>query len=86
MYSRQEDKEANNKYNCPIVISYSEVLKNNVEELNTQGIKFINPFLPFDKQGLVKRLYELEDFKEYGFTKKRTKRSSSKGRRRISKI
>ena len=27
MYSRQEDKEANNKYNCPIVISYSEVLK-----------------------------------------------------------
>ena len=78
MYSRQEDKEANNKYNCPIVISYSEVLKNNVEELNTQGIKFINPFLPFDKQGLVKRLYELEDFKEYGFTKKELKEAVQK--------
>ena len=78
MYSRQEDKEANNKYNCPIVISYSEVLKNNVEELNTQGVKFINPFLPFDKQGLVKRLYELEDFKEYGFTKKELKEAVQK--------
>ena len=78
MYSRQEDMEANNKYNCPIVISYSEVLKNNVEDLKTEGIKFINPFLPFDRQGLVKRLYELEDFKEYNFTKKELKQAVEK--------
>ena len=78
MYSRQEDSEANNKYNCPIVISYSEVLKNNVEDLNEKGIKFINPFLPFDKQGLVKRLYELEEFKEYGFTKKELREAVQK--------
>ena len=26
-------EDANNRYNCPIVISYSEVLKNNIEEL-----------------------------------------------------
>ena len=70
MYSRQEDATANNKYNCPIVVSYSEVLKNNVEELKEQGIKFINPFLPFENKALVKRLYELEEFKEYNFTKK----------------
>ena len=78
MYSRQEDKEANNHYNCPIVISYSEVLKNNVEELNTEGIKFINPFLPFERNGLVKRLYELEEFKEYKFTKKELKEAVEK--------
>ena len=78
MYSRQEDSEANNKYNCPIVISYSEVLKNNVEDLNKKGIRFINPFLPFDKQELVKRLYELEDFKEYSFTKKELKKAVQK--------
>ena len=70
MYSRKEDQEANNKYNCPIVISYSEVLKNNVEELKTKGIKFINPFLPFDRKALIKRMGELEEFKEYNFTKK----------------
>lgn len=32
-YSRKEYQKADNHYNCPIVISYSEVLKNNVEEL-----------------------------------------------------
>ena len=73
MYSRKEDENANNYYNCPIVVSYSEVLKNNVEELKSQNIKFINPFLPFDKKGLEKRMMEIEEFKEYNFTKKELK-------------
>ena len=85
MYSRKEDPEANNKYNCPIVVSYSEVLKNNVEELKTQGIKFLNPFLPFDRQGLVKRLYELEEFKEYKFTKKELKEAVEKAEQEYQK-
>ena len=73
MYSRKEDINANNHYNCPIVISYSEVLKNNVEELQKNDIKFINPFLPFEKNALIKRLMEIEEFKEYKFTKKELK-------------
>ena len=76
MYSRQEDSEANNKYNCPIVVSYAEVLKNNVEDL--KDVKFLNPFLPFENKGLVKRLYELEEFKEYKFTKKELKEAVAK--------
>ena len=69
-YSRKEFEKADNKYNCPIVISYSEVLKNNVEELKNKNIKFLNPFLPFDTKSLVKRILELPEFKEYNFTKK----------------
>ena len=68
-YSRKEYEKADNKYNCPIVISYSEVLKNNVEDLKKEDIKFINPFLPFDTKNLVKRVLELDEFKEYNFTK-----------------
>ena len=68
MYSRNETKDANNHYNCPIVISYSEALKNNIEEL--KDIDFINPFLPFEKNGLAKRMLEIEEFKKYNFTKK----------------
>lgn len=68
-YSRKEYKKADNNYNCPIVISYSEVLKNNVESLKSNNIKFINPFLPFDKKNLVKKVLELDEFKEYKFTK-----------------
>lgn len=69
-YSRKEYEKAENHYNCPIVISYSEVLKNNVEELKNDKIKFLNPFLPFDSKNLVKRILELDEFKEYNFNKK----------------
>ena len=55
-YSRKEYKEADNHYNCPIVISYSEVLKNNIEELNNPDITFLNPFLPLNPKNLVKRI------------------------------
>ena len=69
-YSRKEYKKANNHYNCPIVISYSEVLKNNVEELKSKDIKFINTFLPFETHNLVDVILEREEFKEYNFTRK----------------
>ncbi len=69
-YSRKEYEKADNHYNCPIVISYSEVLKNNVENLRYKNIKFINPFLPLDSENLVKKILELDEFKEYNFTKK----------------
>ena len=68
-YSRKEYEQADNHYNCPIVISYSEVLKNNVEELKHNNIKFINPFLPLETKNLVDRILELDEFKEYNFTK-----------------
>ena len=67
-YSRKEYEKADNHYNCPIVISYSEVLKNNVE--NLKQVKFINPFLPFEQENLVKKILDLDEFKEYNFTKK----------------
>ena len=70
MFSRKEDEKADNKYNCPIVISYSEVLKNNIEELRNPDITFLNPFLPFGKKELVERILELDEFKKYYFTKK----------------
>ena len=77
-YSRKEYLDANNRYNCPIVISYSEVIKNNVEELKTENIKFINPFLPFESKQLMKRMLELDEFKEYNFTKKELKEAIAK--------
>ena len=69
-YSRKEYEKADNHYNCPIVISYSEVLKNNVEELKDKSIKFLNPFLPFDAKKLADIMLELPEFKEYNFNKK----------------
>ena len=68
-YSRKEYSKADNHYNCPIVISYSEVLKNNIPEIQEKGIKFLNPFLPFERKNLVETILSLPEFKEYNFTK-----------------
>ena len=71
-YSRKEYEQSDNHYNCPIVISYSEVIRNNIEELRNADIKYINPFLPIDDiKNLVKVVYESDCFKEYQFTKKK---------------
>lgn len=73
-YSRKEFEKAENKYNCPIVISYPEVLRNNVEEL--KNVKFINPFLPFDAKNLTKVVMNLPEFKEYNFKKSEIKKAA----------
>ena len=84
-YSRKEYEKADNHYNCPIVISYSEVLKNNVEGLKDPSIKFINPFLPFDTKNLVKKIMELPEFKEYNFTKKELTEAAKKAEEEYQK-
>ena len=57
-YERQEDETAGNHFNCPIVMSYSEALKLNIDELNETDIQFLNPFVPYHmKDKLKERLY-----------------------------
>ena len=56
-YERDEVEGANNHYNCPIVTSYSENIKNNVEELVSEHINFMNPFLSLDnKEHIIQRM------------------------------
>lgn len=58
-YERVEFEDANNHYNCPIVTSYAENIKNNIDELKNPDILFMNPFLPFTNLDvLTKRLVE----------------------------
>lgn len=64
-YERQEDPGSGNHYNCPIVTSYAENIKNNMEELAENNIRFLNPFLVFTSEELLtKRLsaYFKEEF------------------------
>lgn len=65
---KKEHAEADNNYNCPIVTSYSEVIRTNMDVLKEKNVKFMNPFLPLDKkEKLAKRLYE--EFKPFGVSK-----------------
>jgi len=63
-YERSEFEAANNHYNCPIVTSYSENIKNNVEEIGREEAVLRNPFLSFRDiktvtEALIKEFSEL---------------------------
>ena len=44
-YERNEFEDANNHYNCPIVTSYPENIKNNIDAIVNGDVDFIHPFL-----------------------------------------
>ena len=68
-YEEKEQKDANNHLNCPIVASYPETIKNNMEELKENNVKFMNPFLSLDnKDALKEGLYKA--FEEFGISKR----------------
>jgi len=52
-YERNEFKESDNHYNCPIVTSYAENIKNNVDEITNGNVRFINPFLSFQTEETI---------------------------------
>ena len=56
-YERCEAEGAGNHYNCPIVTSYGENIKNNVDELKNPEIIYQNPFVSFESEEIItKRL------------------------------
>ncbi|WP_034500523.1 2-hydroxyacyl-CoA dehydratase [Butyrivibrio hungatei] len=63
-YERKEVEGATNHYNCPIVTSYSENIKNNVEAITNGEVKIRNPFMAFTSleiatDALVKEFSEI---------------------------
>ncbi len=66
-YEKQENEGSQNHYNCPIVVSYSENLKNNVEEVVEGEVKYLRPFIAFtDEKTAADRLVNYF-VKEKGF-------------------
>ena len=49
-YEHQETKDAQNHYNCPIVVSYAENIKNNVEAVTEGLVRYIRPFIAFSSE------------------------------------
>ncbi|MFV0558432.1 MAG: acyl-CoA dehydratase activase-related protein [Enterococcus sp.] len=45
VYERQEDQKADNHFNCPIVQSYPDVIRNNVDDIRDGKVDYYNPFL-----------------------------------------
>ena len=68
-YNADNNESLSNHFNCPVVASYGENIRNNMDVLTEKGVEFIEPFLPIDdKKRMAARLYEV--FKKDGITKK----------------
>ncbi|MDE6728271.1 MAG: acyl-CoA dehydratase activase, partial [Oscillospiraceae bacterium] len=79
-YEMTDGNGGDNHYNCPVVATYSEVIKNSVPELRS-GVKFLNPFLPiFDEKRMGERLFEEaeKDIPDLGITKNEIKNALAK--------
>ncbi|KUO61919.1 MAG: 2-hydroxyglutaryl-CoA dehydratase [Gracilibacter sp. BRH_c7a] len=81
----KEQSEANNNYNCPIVTSYPEAVKANIDELRSDKVKFMFPFLPMDnKQRLINRIYQ--EFENFGISKNEVERAVTKAYEERDKV
>ncbi|MBD3107774.1 2-hydroxyacyl-CoA dehydratase [Bacillus sp. AGMB 02131] len=59
VFEKKENEESTNHYNCPIVTSYPEVIRVNMDILKEKQIPFIQPFLTLDNEkALIKELSE----------------------------
>ncbi|WP_071131104.1 2-hydroxyacyl-CoA dehydratase [Enterococcus timonensis] len=67
VFERIEDANASNHFNCPIVQSYPDVIRNNVDEIRDGLVDYRNPFLNLaDEQSVAEVLFKT--FADKGFT------------------
>ena len=72
-YEHQETPDAQNHYNCPMVVSYAENLKNNVEAVTEGDVRYLRPFMAFtNEQILADRLVKLCS-KEWSISEEETR-------------
>ena len=78
IFERQESKQADNHFNCPVVQSYTDVIKNNVDDLRMKQIDYRNPFVNLDnEEALTQVLWDT--FKDFGMSKQEMKQAVRHG-------
>ncbi|MGX6978303.1 acyl-CoA dehydratase activase-related protein [Vagococcus elongatus] len=68
IFEQEEFAESDNHFNCPIVQSYPDVIKNNVDDIREGSVDYRNPFLNLANQKSVSNVM-FETFKDFGITK-----------------
>lgn len=72
IFEEKEDEKSQNQYNCPIVMSYPEVIKNNMDILKEHDIDMMIPVFSFENaEVLYKRVREV--FARFDVTKDEVK-------------
>ncbi|MBA4601755.1 2-hydroxyacyl-CoA dehydratase [Thermoactinomyces mirandus] len=53
IYEKKESEETTNHFNCPVVASYPEVIRVNMDVLREKQITFLQPFLTLDNENAI---------------------------------
>ena len=67
VFEREESKEADNHFNCPIVQSYPDVIRNNVDDIREGKVDYRNPYLNLANEASVAKVLG-RCFKDLGIT------------------
>lgn len=68
-YTKPEFKNALNKYNCPVVTGYPQVIESSIDPEGRYGIPFDDPSFSFDKKRLIIER-SCQYFSQFGISKK----------------
>ena len=86
-YERNEFPDSNNHYNCPIVTSYAENIKNNVDEITSGQVKFLNPFMSFaGEDALSSQLIKTFCTPDFGITEAEIRDAVSEGWKELAVV
>lgn len=86
-YERNEFPDSNNHYNCPIVTSYAENIKNNVDEITSGQVKFLNPFMSFASEDtLSSQLIKVFTAPEFGISEAEIRDAVSEGWKELAVV
>lgn len=83
VFEREENKDAQNHFNCPIVQSYPDVIKNNVDEIRAGQVDYRDPYLNLaDQASTAQHLYQT--FKDFGVTLPEVKQALTAGYKELA--
>lgn len=81
----KENPSSDNSFNCPIVISYPEVIGKNLDDIKSNDIKYMNPFLPYNNtKRLTSRLCDI--MSEFGIEDNSVKKAVESARIEMEKF
>lgn len=85
IFEQEEFAEADNHFNCPIVQSYPDVIKNNVDDIRDGLVDYRNPFLNLANQESVSKVM-FETFKDFAITKEEMAAAVAHGYEELDKF
>lgn len=72
IFEEKEDEKSQNQFNCPIVMSYPEVIRNNMDILKENNIDLMIPLISFENKEVILKTI-LDAFSKFGVTKNEAK-------------